>query len=70
MLVSAKFGTRIETLGFPAIGGYPAVEPEQLTIVKPRAGERVPGPGWHIVRFSHGGKLCMHESRLRVVSNR
>jgi hypothetical protein len=67
--MTLKHGTRIETHGFPAFGGYPAVEPEQLTVVKPRADEAVPGPGWHIVRFANGGKLCMHESRFRVISN-
>ena len=63
-----RFGTRVETWSFPAIGGYPAVEPEQLVIVRPRKGQEVPGPGWHIVRFADGGKLCMHESNFRVIS--
>jgi hypothetical protein len=48
-------GTRIETLGTPALAGFPAVAPERLKIVKPRA-ENLPMPG--------------PESRFRVVGNR
>lgn len=64
-------GTRVETFGTPAIGGFPAVVPERLTICRPRAENLpLPGPGWHIVKFDSGGKLCMHESRFRVIDNR
>jgi hypothetical protein len=64
-------GTRCETHGTPAMGGFPAVPSEPLTICKPRAENLpLPGPGWHIVRYADGGKACMHESRFRVVDNR
>ncbi len=66
-----KAGTRIETNGFPAIGSWPAVAPEQLVICKPRKSELpLRGPDWYVVKFSDGGKLCMHTSRFRVIDNR
>jgi len=56
-----KSGTRIEIHGTSAIGA---------TIVKPRA-ENLPLPeGYHVVRYDDGGKLCVHESRFRIISNR
>jgi len=65
-----KPGTRCETIGTPAIGGFPAVHPERLMICRPRKENLpLPGPGWHIVKFEDGGKLCMYESRFRVTSN-
>ena len=27
-------------------------------------------PGWHVVRFATGGRMLVHESRFRVISNR
>jgi hypothetical protein len=57
-----KAGTRIEINGLPA--------PARATI------DRWPtalGPifkGWHIVKFADGGKLCVHESRFRVIDSR
>ena len=56
-----KPGTRIETLGQHA---------ERARICRPRPENLpLPGPGWHIVRFEAGGKLCVHESRFRVIDN-
>lgn len=64
-------GTRIELHGTPAFGGFPGVAPEQAKIAKPRAENLpLPGIGWHIVKFADGGKLCIHESRFRVIDNR
>ena len=57
-------GTRIET-----ISKWPGVPTEHAKIARPRRGESVPGPGWHIVEFQDGGRLCMHESRFRVIAN-
>lgn len=66
-----KTGTRIEFHGTPAMGSFPAVSPERARIVKPRAESLpLPGPGWHVVQFEDGGKLCAHESRFHVVDNR
>ena len=72
-----KTGTRIEIHGTPAFGGFPGVAPELATIARWTA---TSGPiknhvspangGWHIVRFTDGGKLCVHESRFRVVDSR
>jgi len=66
-----KSGTRIEMLGTPAMGSFPAMLPEMAIVVKPRAENLpLPGIGWHIVKFTDGGKLCVHEGRFRVVDNR
>jgi hypothetical protein len=65
-----RTGTRIELDGTPAIGGFPAVAPEQAIIARPRK-ENLPLPnGYHLVKFADGGKLCVHESRFRVIDNR
>jgi hypothetical protein len=65
-------GTRIELHGTPALPGFPGVPPEQATIARPRKGEGTPEglTGWHIVRFADGGRLCVHETRFRVIDNR
>jgi hypothetical protein len=68
-----KPGTRIETNGCPSMGGFPAVAGERAKICRPRKGEGTPPglTGWHIIQFeSDGGRLCMHETRFRVVDNR
>ena len=65
-----KAGTRIELHGTPAIGGFPAVAPEMAKVARARRGESVPGIGWHIVAFNDGGRLCVHETRFRVIDNR
>lgn len=65
-----KSGTRIELLGTPSIGGFPAVPPELAKIDRPRAENLPMPPGYHLVRFGDGGKLLVHESRFRVVDNR
>jgi hypothetical protein len=67
-----KAGTRIETNGCPAMGGFGAVNGERAIIVRPRAENLpLPGPGWHIVKFDRdGGELCMHESSFRIIDNR
>jgi hypothetical protein len=68
--MTMKPGTRIETLGTAAFGTFPGVAPERARVVKPRAENLpLPGPGWHIVQYETGGKLCMHESGFRVISN-
>lgn len=70
-MTTFKPGTRCETLGFPAMGGFPAVAPERLVICRPpKSALPLPGPGWHVVQFAGGGKLCAHESRFRVIDNR
>ena len=70
--MSLKAGTRIELHGMPAFGGFPGVVPEQATIARwtKISGPRATMPEWHIVKFSDGGKLCLHESRFRVIDNR
>lgn len=67
-----KYGTRAETIGTPAMGGFPGVAPEAITLVKPRKGEGTPAglTGWHIIQFADGGRLCMHETGFRVIDNR
>ena len=69
-----KTGTRIELQGTPAMGGFPAVAPEQATIARwtARSGSiknhvSPTNGGWHLVKFADGGKLCVHESRFRVI---
>ena len=46
----------------------PTFEPdwsELVTIERPtRECLPLPGPDWYIVRFSDGGRLCAHASRL------
>jgi hypothetical protein len=78
--MTLKPGTRIETRGTPACGGFPAVQPEPGIIRKPRRESLpLPGPGWYVVHLSPdqplyprgiGARLCMHESSFRVISNR
>jgi hypothetical protein len=69
-----KPGTRIETLGFPAIGGFGAVALERATIKRWNekiSGPRAAVPGYHRVKFaSDGGEILMCESSFRVVDNR
>jgi len=65
-----KAGTRIEMHGTPAMGGFAAVAPEQAKIARWTAISGPIEPGWHIVQFADGGKLCVHESRFRVIDNR
>ncbi len=67
-----KYGTRAETKGCPAMGGFPAVAPEAITICKPRKGEGTPKglDGWHIIEFADGGRACMHETSFRLIDNR
>jgi hypothetical protein len=60
-----KTGTRIEV--FVA---HPQGQNELATIAR---WTKVSGPrreGWHIVKFSDGGKLCIHEGNFRVIDNR
>ncbi len=67
-----KPGTRIELKGTPAFAGFPGVAPEIAIIARWTAisGPRDRMPGWHIVKFADGGKLCIHESNFRIVDNR
>lgn len=66
-----KPGTRCETKSFPALGGFPGVAPEPITICKPRAENLpLPGPDWFIIQFADGGKACMHKSNFRMIDNR
>jgi hypothetical protein len=63
-----KPGTRVETRGCPAMGGFPAVPPEKGTVVKPLPNELpLPGDDWNIVCFDAGGGLCIHNDSLRVI---
>lgn len=72
-----KTGTRIELHGTPAFGGFPGVAPEMATVARWTAISgpiknhvAANNPGWHIVKFQDGGKLCVHESCFRVIDNR
>lgn len=61
-------GTRIEVEGWNLNG---SVTWEPAIVVKPRKENLpFPGEGWHIVQFADSAKLCIHESRFRVVDNR
>lgn len=65
-----RTGTKIEMLGSPAMGGFPAVEPEHAVIARWR---KVSGPrieGWHTVKFNSGCCLLVHEGAFRVIDNR
>jgi hypothetical protein len=67
-MATIKAGTRIEVSG-TALDWSPTWE--AATIARPRAENLpFPGEGWHLVRFADGGKLCIHQSRFRVVDNR
>lgn len=78
MKQSLKTGTRIETKGLPAMGGFPGVAPERGTICRWKKvnGEHVNRvreggeTGWHIVRLDGCNPLCMHENGFRVIDNR
>ena len=71
--MTLKAGTRIEMHGTPAFPGFPGVAPESATICRwmavngPKDGPFSPATGWNIVKFQDGGKLCVHESRFRVI---
>jgi len=77
MTQTLKAGTRIELHGTPAFPGFPGVAPERAVIARWTAAN---GPiknhvsptngGWHIVRYSDGGTLTVHESNFRVIDNR
>jgi hypothetical protein len=63
-----KAGTRIEVSGF-AMDWSRTWEPAK--ICRPtKVNLPMPGPGWHIIQYADGGKMCCHESNFRVVSNR
>ena len=69
--MTLQAGTRIELHGTPAFAGFPGVAAERATICRPRKSELpLRGPDWHIVKFADGGKLCVHETRFRVIDNR
>lgn len=75
--MSLRPGTRIELHGTPAFPGFPGVPPTPAKICRwtaangPIKNHVAPGNGgWHIVQFSDGGRLCIHESRFRVTDNR
>ena len=61
-----KAGTIIELRGTPSLGVNPEIARIGRWSVK-RNGPRM--DGWHIVKFDDGGRLCVHESNFRVVSN-
>lgn len=63
-----KAGTKIQILGFPSMGGYPAVAPESATVLRPTK-ENLPLPnGYHVVKFDRDGtKICIHQSKFRVL---
>jgi hypothetical protein len=58
-------GTRIELFGGEDFG----VKPEMATIARWTTVSGDKRPGWHIVKFSDGGRLCVHETRFRVIDN-
>jgi hypothetical protein len=71
--MTLRAGTRIELRGTPAMGSFPGVMPEMAAIA--RWNEKVSGardalPGYHVVKFSDGGCLLVHETRFRVIDNR
>lgn len=70
--MTLQAGTRIELHGTPAFAGFPGVAPERAAIARwtARSGPRDAMPNWHIVKFAGGGRLCVHESRFRVIDNR
>jgi len=70
--MTLKPNTRIELHGTAAFAGFPGVAPEQATIARWTAisGPRENMPGWHFVKFEDGARLCVHESRFRVIDNR
>lgn len=75
--MNIKAGTRIEMHGMDAFPGFPGVAPERAKVCRwvesrngPRAGKISPLNGWHIVEFERGGRLCVNESRFRVIDNR
>lgn len=71
-----KAGTRIETFGSRPMAGWPGVPPERAKVLRWKK-ENGPIPnqisatsgGWHIVEFDNGGKLAMHETNFRIISN-
>ncbi len=68
-----RAGTRIEFYGTPAMGGFPAVPPEQATIThwdEAVSGPRAEMPGWYCIRLSNGRRGLAHESLFRVIDNR
>jgi hypothetical protein len=60
-----KAGTQIEVLGHDFAGNTVY---EAATICRPRKSELPLRDGYHVIRFADGGKLCAHESRMRVAS--
>lgn len=65
--MTLKHGTRIE------VGGWDMQFNrtwEPATIYLRRKSDPLPGDGWHRVRFTDGGVLCVHEEGFRVVDNR
>jgi hypothetical protein len=70
-MTELKSGTRVELRGTPPIlGWFPGVVPEIAVVVRWTVTNGNKVPGWHIVKFADGGKLCVHESNFRVVDNR
>ena len=35
-------------------------------IVRPRRGHGAPPPGWRVVEFDSGGRMCVHEEMLAL----
>lgn len=70
--MTLRSGTRIELHGTPAVPslGFPGVAPERAHVAHWTAISGPRKPGWHIVRFADGGKLCVHEANFRVIDNR
>ena len=68
--MTLKPGTRIELRGTPAFPGFPGVAPEMARVARGRPENGEMPEGYHVVRFSDGGKLCVHESNFRIVDNR
>ena len=64
-----KAGTRIELLGTPAIGTWPAVAPEVAKIARIMPDMLPLPPGYHPVRFADGGCVLIHESRFVILES-
>lgn len=74
MPATIKAGTRIELFGTPSLG-----VPSEMAKIG-RWNTKIHGPipnhvtrtnaGWHVVRFSDGGSMVIHQTRFRIIDNR
>jgi hypothetical protein len=68
MAQALKTGTRIQMLNgemeMAAIARWTAASGPIKNQVAPN------NDGWHIVRFTDGSRLCVHEGNFRIIDNR